>query len=71
MPCLHEHAFDEQFHRDASRDGIMTAGRALYLRMPVSAFTAESRMNSHTLKSASELYLFLYASERVSLSSGR
>ncbi|CBK76136.1 hypothetical protein CL3_28580 [butyrate-producing bacterium SM4/1] len=49
----------------------MTAKQSLYLRMPVSAFTAESRMNSHTLKSASELYLFLYASERVSLSSGR
>ena len=32
MPCLHEHAFDEQLHRDASRDGIIAAERALYLR---------------------------------------
>ena len=43
MPCLHEYAFDEQFHRDVSRDGIITAERLLYLRIPVSACTAEIR----------------------------
>ena len=37
MPCLHEHAFDEQLHRDASRDGIIAAERALYLRRAAGA----------------------------------